>query len=248
MDTHSAPFSSVALTWARVERLPAAAELALLGADEREQAARLRFQRDRKRFLSRRVLLRRVLGAWLERDPAGLEFTREPGGRPWLPEAPRLGFNLSHSAGWALVGVAEDLRVGVDLEARLPEGPLEPLARRILAPAELRSWSGLPAAEQSPALLRTWVRKEAILKATGEGLGIEPDRLSIGSIPDCENGPRTGLIQGRPNEEWAVFDLEPDPEGLLPPASVAAAGSNWRPERLRPWSSPGSCAASPPAA
>jgi len=109
----------------------------------------------------------RILAAYLEIEPEELEYETLPGGKPVLADG-ALEFNLSHSGELALVAVSRDLQVGVDLEHPRHFKNEAGMARRICAPREL---AHLARASEHDALLRLWVRKEAVVKATGDGLG-----------------------------------------------------------------------------
>lgn len=144
--------------------------VALLDPHERARLAALRREPDRARYLAAHALARRVLGTRLGADPAGLELGRTcrcgaPHGKPRLaarPDAP--GFSLTHSG--ALVAVAlADGPVGVDVEQHRTLTDPAGLARHALSPAERRAGTPGPA-----GFLVTWARKEALLKATGDGL------------------------------------------------------------------------------
>ncbi len=109
----------------------------------------------------------RILAAYLEIEPEDLEYNTLPGGKPVLADG-SLEFNLSHSGALALVAVSRDLQVGVDLEHPRDFKNEAGMARRICCARELEH---LACATEPDELLRLWVRKEAVVKATGEGLG-----------------------------------------------------------------------------
>ncbi len=137
-----------------------------------------------------------------------------------------LEFNLSHSRDWILIAVARGRVVGVDVERLAHEAELFSMAAQVFARHEVEAFEKLPPGERMEAFFRTWTRKEAILKATGEGLHREPRTLTV------------GLAYHPPNDVWApdedLFienfgapsDLEA-PAGFA--AAVAAAGADWRP-------------------
>jgi len=145
-------------------------------ASERERAARYRRPEDRERFLLGRAALRLLLGAWLACDPASLRFRYGPHGKPLLdrPEGAAPHFNLAHSGELILLALHPAQAVGVDVEQRRPDLAWQPIAARILPPADLAGLQALPAAAQAAGFLRLWCRLEARLKASGEGLaGLE---------------------------------------------------------------------------
>ncbi|HEX3135814.1 MAG TPA: 4'-phosphopantetheinyl transferase superfamily protein [Planctomycetota bacterium] len=154
----------------------------LLDERERTRGARLRTPELQSTYLAAHTALRQVLGWYLARDPATLRFTIDAHGKPRLDDS-AVRFNLSHASAAALVAVGTADHLGVDLEYldRLRDG--EQLAERMLAPVELVAFHALPAAERDVALLRTWTRKEAVLKALGVGLPGGMEHVVIAQQP-----------------------------------------------------------------
>ena len=101
---------------------------------------------------------------------APLDFARRERGKPYLPHSPALKFNLSHSHGMALVGVALDVEIGVDIERLRPLAEHQAIAERFFPPSEARALAAAPEREREREFFRRWTRIEAMLKATGEGL------------------------------------------------------------------------------
>ncbi len=141
-----------------------------LAADEQLRADRFRYDHDRQSFIAARSGMRRILGRYLDCDPAAIEFSYGSHGKPFLADR-AIEFNLSHSGDWALLAVAVDRAVGVDIERIKPVAELEKLTARFLLAAEHERIVALDAADRVLAFFRTWTCKEAYLKATGEGLG-----------------------------------------------------------------------------
>jgi len=163
--------------------LAATTELeALLSCQEQEKMNRLRRPDDRQRTLLGRGVLRLVLGAWLDRDPAALRFAAGPHGKPQLlhpgpstphgkmPQGKVPQFNTSHSGELILLAFHAAAPVGVDVERQQPDLDWRPIARRCLAPAQVESLLALPAAEAASAFVECWCALEAGLKARGVGL------------------------------------------------------------------------------
>jgi 4'-phosphopantetheinyl transferase len=162
-----------------------------LSPDERTRAARLRFERDRRRFVVARGVLRDLLGRYLEIPPAAVRFIYNRFGKPALsPELGRLKFNLSHSADLALIAMAADAEIGVDLEW-IQEDP---------------DWVDI--AGSSRAFFSGWTRREAYVKARGEGLA------------------QAGAVSAR---GWSLYRLHPAP-GYIGALVVEGGG-----RRLRQW-------------
>ncbi|GAC1366568.1 MAG: hypothetical protein NVSMB4_21180 [Acidimicrobiales bacterium] len=123
-----------------------------------------------QRWLASRTVLRSVVGGELDLDPAEVIFEVAPSGKPHLPRKD-LHFSLSHSAELVAVAVSCDGVVGVDIEAPRTLHRPDRLARRIYTSDEYDRWSEELDPARTQSLLRQWTRMEAMLKATGEGLG-----------------------------------------------------------------------------
>lgn len=149
---------------------------------ERARAARLRTPDLQRTFIAAHTALRQVLGWCLGRDPVALSFSRDAHGKPHLDDG-AVHFNLSHGGTVALVAVGSAEHLGVDVERLDRLRDAERLAERVLAAPELAAFQALPSAEQSAALLRTWTRKEAVLKAIGIGLPGGMERVVIAESP-----------------------------------------------------------------
>jgi len=165
--------------------------LQTLSADERERAARFHFDRDRDRFIAARGILRAILGRYLSLNPAQVQFTYSPHGKPSLANdcdgaagklhpPGQLCFNLSHANDLALYAVAWNCRIGIDLEFLRPLSDLEKLAERFFSTGEATAIKALALEQRPAAFFRCWTGREAYLKATGEGLaGLETVELSL---------------------------------------------------------------------
>ena len=180
---------------------------ATLSDDELERASRFRFRRDADRFVAGRGQLRRLLGRLVDVEPASLRFAYGPAGKPALEGHPSLGFNLAHSGGVGLLAVAPEVAVGVDVEASPdPLGACEEIAPMYFAPEEMRTLAALPRAQRGAGFLRCWTRKEAYVKALGDGLQMPLDDFSVSLGP--EEAPRLRWCR-RPAEleRWTLVDL-----------------------------------------
>lgn len=157
----------------------ASGDLELLGSRELERACRLKVDSKRDQFVAAQAALRRILSSYLRQDAGTINFVYGPNGKPELDERPELGFNLTHSGSMALVAVGRHARIGVDIEYQMRDRPFVRLARRFFSEPEHRWLSGLPESEQRRGFYRTWVLKEAYLKAVGVGLRFAPSRFQI---------------------------------------------------------------------
>jgi 4'-phosphopantetheinyl transferase len=150
---------------------------ATLSADERNRCARLRFARDRRRFIAARGVLRDLLGRYLGARPGQIRFVYNAFGKPELSRefGSRLRFNLSHSADLALIAITTDAAIGVDIEYIQPRPEYAEIARSVFSAAEVDELERLPSHLYAQAFLRCWTKKEAYVKARGEGLALGLD-------------------------------------------------------------------------
>jgi 4'-phosphopantetheinyl transferase len=161
IDLHSAPTNS--------------ALIAMLDEEERARAAHLRNPVHSEEFLRAYICLRILLGLYLKIEPSDVRFAKSLTGKPHLIQGAGesgLRFSLSRTDGRAALALAKGRDIGVDIE-RMTDRGVEVAARALAAP-ELEYFRKLPAAEQRAAFFKIWARKEAFLKALGEGLAIAP--------------------------------------------------------------------------
>ncbi len=145
--------------------------VALLSDDEIERMARFRFEIHRRRFALRRGALRTILGWYAHLDARRLRFTVSAHGKPELMSpATSLRFNLSDSDDLALLGVVDGRRIGVDVEQMKDVREMDDIARRHFSVREYSDYAGAPAADRTRCFYNAWTRKEAWLKARGDGL------------------------------------------------------------------------------
>jgi 4'-phosphopantetheinyl transferase len=185
----------------------------------------------RRQWMTCRAVLRRLLGEQLGLAPCAVELRRAAGGKPeaWVGGAPaQLRFNLSHSGGWAMIGLCAGGEIGVDVERPRPSRrPLYEHAAGILAPAEKIHIDAMDPAGRERALLGLWTRKEGYLKAIGVGLRQDPSSIDVLSAPGrvLVAGPAP-VRQSVQDAGFAVIDV-PGPEPGWA-AAVATEGSGWR--------------------
>lgn len=146
----------------------------VLAAGELGRAERFRRPSDRRDWVASRALLRRVLGYYLDRPAAEIAFVEGPDGKPGIDGAGSLHFNLSHSAGLAVVAVTTAGEVGVDVERRRADLDCLALARTAFGDDAADALSLVEPARRSAEFFRMWVRREAVGKCLGTGLGAAP--------------------------------------------------------------------------
>lgn len=172
--------------WARPEDVRPGHD-ALLAEVDRARRSRLSRPADRRRLTAAWAVARVVLGAATGVHPDRLLVDRGcprcggQHGKPWLPARPDLHFSLAHSGSCVVVAAAFDTPVGVDVEEVAGLGPadVDDLAGATLAGEERAALAGLPAADRTHCLTTCWTRKEAVLKATGDGLAAPVQELVV---------------------------------------------------------------------
>jgi 4'-phosphopantetheinyl transferase len=200
----------------------------ILSTDERTRAARFHFPVDRQYYTAGRALLRQVLAAYLSTDPAALTFVYSSKDKPALGgahAASGLAFNISHSGGIALFAVTRARQIGVDVEHIRYDLDPAAIATRFFSEAEQEQLSALPADQRHQAFFRCWTRKEAYIKATGEGLSLPLSQFDVSLVADD----RDALLATRPDaheaELWSMRDVAVKP-GFV--AALCVSGTGWR--------------------
>jgi 4'-phosphopantetheinyl transferase len=199
-----------------------------LTTDELSQAGRFYFQKDRQHFIVARGLLRAILSRYLDVEPGQLRFCYSDYGKPSLapPSGPKtLNFNLSHSDRLVLYAVTRGREIGIDLERVRPVPEAEQIAERFFSAEENAVFRTLPARLKQEAFFTCWTRKEAYIKARGEGLSLPLDQFDVSLVP----GEPAMLLstRGDPQEaaRWSLRELMPGP-GYV--AAIAVEGHDWR--------------------
>lgn len=191
---------------------------ALLTEDERQRMARLVFDRDRRRFLLTRALVRTMLSRYAPVAPADWRFVANVHGRPEIVERPRgvpdLRFNISHTDGLIACAVTIGREVGIDVE-HIGRRLTHDVAGRFFAPREVSDLQALPAEEQPRAFFDYWTLKEAYIKARGLGLA-----LPLGDFAFTLAPPAAPVIAFEPSLEddparWQFVQDWPTPNHRL---------------------------------
>jgi 4'-phosphopantetheinyl transferase len=177
----------------------------LLSADERDRAARFKFSTDRQRYVVAHAALRSILARYLNVKAMALQFSSGPQGKPKLApplNGSKLEFNLAHSNEVALVAVAQEIEVGVDVEYVRQEFPFVEIAHRFFSSREVAALGALPSQFQRRAFYQCWTSKEAFLKAKGTGLSGKLDEVDIALTSE-------GVVRLRSTlPDWTLTELE----------------------------------------
>lgn len=183
----------------------------LLAADEVDQAAGYRFERDRNRFILRRGLLRLILSDLSGISPQRLVFKRLSAGKPMLEGSGDLEFNTSDTGGMGLIGAARGAPLGIDVERIRPDQDHLRVAERFFSEAERRVLQSLPQERQGEAFFLAWTRKEAYIKALGGGLSLPLDQFDVALIP-AEPARLNAARAGLPGtDKWQLLNLNVGP-------------------------------------
>jgi 4'-phosphopantetheinyl transferase len=192
--------------------------LKLLDTEERRHAERFRTELDRRRFIARRAWLRLLLARYLGASAQALVFDANAFGKPFLRET-EIRFNMSRSAGVALVAIAHGRELGCDLEFRDPGFPSEEIAQMFFSAAEVCAFRAVDPALRLEAFFNCWTRKEAYIKARGFGLSLPLDSFEASLVPASP----AALLQNC--DGWSVESFEPC-AGFQ--AAVVAEGAGWK--------------------
>jgi len=203
----------------------------LLSADEIARADRFVFDLDRLRYVACRGALRQVLGGYLGARPESLTFGYGDRGKPGLYGAGsgQLRFNVSHAAGLAVFAVSDAGGVGVDVECMARTVDFEALASRFFSPEEAKDLLGLPEASRREAFFNCWTRKEAYIKAIGDGLACPLDSFAVTLRPG--DPPAFRWIGGDAAGDWQLWAFRPAARYI----GAVATRSRVNGIRLRRW-------------
>jgi 4'-phosphopantetheinyl transferase len=200
--------------WLDLPELDCTALGSLLSPAERRRAERFRSPIDRRHYIVARGRLRQLLSEQLRIEPEAIDITTNEQGKPKLGPAQSacgLEFNMSHSASLAIYAIARDRVVGVDIEQIRHIPDTDDLAARFFSAAEADAYRAMPTARRNLAFLACWTRKEAFVKALGEGLSHPLDSFDVTIDPDepaqiARIGERTGQNLG-----WSMACFRPTP-------------------------------------
>jgi len=191
-----------------------AAELAVLisvlSGDEIARASRFVGERDREQFIVGRARLRQILASYLAVRPEAMRFSYGEHGKPLLSRYPHSpSFNLSHSGDLAALAVSGCGAVGIDVEQMRPVGT--DIAQRFFTDKENAILVQLTGRQRVESFLRCWTRKEALVKANGEGLMGGLARFDVALARDATSHP-LHIGHGGPNAQpkWSLYDLALD--------------------------------------
>jgi len=176
---------------------------AVLTADEQERAGRFHFERDRRRYIVCRGALRHLLARYLPNQSAkSLRFTYSKWNKPFLVND-EIPFNVSHSDEWGLIAFGHEALLGVDIEKIKPMRDMAAIVKDVFSDEEQAAWERYGENRRPDAFFAGWTRKEAVVKAVGQGLSIPLKSFVVDLTPDVER-PSTSL-----DGEWYTRSFRP---------------------------------------
>lgn len=158
--------------------------------------------------MTARAALRVVLGAYLRIGPRDVRFAYGRRGKPRLSSPAELRFNASASSGLAVFALTLDCEVGIDVEAIRPVAEMDAVARRFFSSEEVAALERLPQVERDRPFYACWTRKEAYVKAVGDGLAVPLDSFRVTLLAD--ETPRVIEVAGdaATASAWSLHDLD----------------------------------------
>lgn len=187
----------------------------VLSVTEKRRAARFHFERHRRRYIVSQGVMRHILSTYLDAEPSDLVYEFGDHGKPALGcvfKTSGLQFNLTHSHEIALFGIVKGVEIGVDVEFFKEMGDINGITTRFFSPTEQAAFFSLPKDKRLQGFYNCWTRKEAFIKAIGEGLSYPLHKFDVSLAP----GEPARLIRIETNPEeasrWTLNAFHPTPE------------------------------------
>ena len=219
--------AEVHLWQASLDGRPADIFESFLSPDELDRANRFHFAQDRNHFVVARGLLRNLLGAYLGISRAEFRFSYGAKGKPFLllDGQTQINFNLSHSHGRAAFAFSRGRELGVDLEYVKEDFEAELIASRFFSRAEVLALRAVPAELRNQAFFNCWTRKEAYIKARGEGLSMPLDEFDVSLRPGEPAALLNNYREEREVERWSIKAI-PAPADYI--GALVVEGHDWQ--------------------
>ncbi len=205
----------------------------LLSDDEVRRADSFKFVHLRRAFIMTRGLLRSLLARYLGTAPETIRFTTGPNGKPALHDAHDLRFNLAHSGDLVVFAFARSIEIGVDVELVKEFSDYSSIAERYFSREEFHDLLALPAETRQGAFFLCWTRKEAYIKATGEGLAASLDAFRVTLNPS--EPARFVSLSGKTAANWKLHNLVLGPNYAGALAYEGPAHELYLSKILQPW-------------
>lgn len=180
-----------------------------LSADELYKANRYKFEKDRVHYITGRALLRNILSRYLNQFPGEIVFSYLDKGKPFIKDT-EVKFNLAHSGGRAVYAVANNIDIGIDIEFMRELPDALQIAKRFFSEKEVDEFSEIREVDIRTAFFNCWTRKEAFIKAVGEGLSYPLKDFSVTLKPGDK--PEILWIKDKAEEVkyWSLINIDTD--------------------------------------
>jgi len=197
-----------------------------LSNEELDRAERFQFQQLRESFIAARGTLRYLLAQYINLEPGQIQFEYTSAGKPFLSRKlniPDISFNLSHSNDLALYAITKNRLVGIDIEHMRPVADFENVSATTFSAYEYSQLQSISAEQKTQAFFNCWTRKEAFIKAVGDGLSFPLDQFDVSLRPD--KPARLLRISGSEGNarRWSMFGWQPTEEYV---AALVVEGTN----------------------
>ena len=186
----------------------------ILSSDERQRAEKYHFETDKKHFIVARAALREILSRYLHIEPHRISFSRNQYGKPSVSAEISnnlIEFNFSRSREIALCVVTRGRAIGVDIEFVNEDSANLEIVERFFSPDEITALKEIPVDLKTAAFFSCWTRKEAFVKAVGQGLSYPLQNFSVSVKPE-EVAPLLTVNYNRENSDWSLIYFSPNPD------------------------------------
>jgi 4'-phosphopantetheinyl transferase len=199
----------------------------LLSKEELTRASQFQFDHLTAFYIFCRGTLRRILSGYLAVSPDSIKFHYGDKGKPFVAPQTALQFNVSHAGDLFVCAVSSGLAIGVDIEQIREMEDMPAIASQFFAPAEQRHLAGIAEGDRAHAFYQCWTRKEAVIKATGEGISRPLDSFEVSFGPGA--APRLMRLDDDHSPSWQMDSFEPCP-GYV---GAVTSPSAWNSIRVR---------------
>jgi 4'-phosphopantetheinyl transferase len=183
--------------------------LQLLSPDEKNRAQKFRFVGDRHNFIAARGILRSLIGKYLKINSAEISFLYNEFGKPRIANSNPLHFNISHSQNMAVFAFTKRFNIGIDVEFVNPDVEVKEIAANFFSTNEVMNLFALPEKQQTLGFFNCWTRKEAFIKAVGEGLSFPLDTFEVSLEPDKPAKLLVTDWHPKAVSQWSIYSMSP---------------------------------------
>ncbi len=197
-----------------------------LSNDEHERAGRFQFEHLRRSFIVARGVLRSILAGYKNCKPGDIQFEYAKTGKPLLSKQAgpvEFCFNLSHSGDLVVIAVTLGRQIGIDIEHIRPIREMKEIAERTFSQAENQQLETVPEEQKLKAFFNCWTRKEAFIKAIGDGISFPLDQFVVSLTPDEPAKLVSVYGSAQKAAGWSMYDVQPAKEYV---AALVVEGDN----------------------